>query len=291
MTDISKAVNSWEERLDHLEKHGSHDQASHGPKGGRKGAPMGEHVPAPVFAAGDIGANFIDPATGDFTPERKALHDQIVNDVIGNTPASADPTMTMMGGGTAAGKGTVLGSGQVALPKDNVMIDADEMKKMLPETQAMMASGDSTWAAKSHEESSYLTKRTMAASAARDVNFTLDGTGDSGAASLDGKMSYARNKGYKVAAVYVTVPTSMAISRAQGRGEKTGRFVPESITRGTHAGVSKVFSHAANSVDTMTLWDTSAGGAGLLLASKPLGGSFSVKNKAGYDAFLAKGNE
>src|ERR1039458_3336873 len=100
---------------------------------------------------------------GNFTPERAALHDQIVKNALSGVQPSDNPTFKMMGGGSASGKSSMISSGKV----DNtnmVTIDADHIKTQFPEFAQMKAAGDSTWAAHLHEESSYVASRIQAAS-------------------------------------------------------------------------------------------------------------------------------
>jgi predicted ABC-type ATPase len=118
----------------------------------------------------------------------------------------------------------------------------------------------------------------------------LDGTGNNKASSVERKISAAREAGYTVKGHYVTCPTDVAVQRAIVRGEETGRVVPESVVRGTHAGVSRVVPQVASSFDTFDLVDTS-GPTPIKVASATKGNPITVENQALYDDFLAKGNE
>jgi predicted ABC-type ATPase len=229
-------------------KHGTHDQKTHGRRGGipQQGgarAGMGDIKITDAMAAemqgGSAAPFLVKNENGDweFTPERQALHDRIVKESVDGVPSSADPTYVVMGGGPAAGKSTILESGQVSLPKNTVEVNADTCKTKLPEWDTAGANRASV----THAESSYLAKRTQAAAFERKQNIVLDGTGDTSPASMTGKIDTARAAGYKVEAHYVTLPTDMAVANALARGQKTGRFVPEEVIRTTHAGVSTTF--------------------------------------------------
>jgi predicted ABC-type ATPase len=277
-------------------KHGTHDQKTHGRRGGipQQGgarAGMGDIKITDAMAAemqgGSAAPFLVKNENGDweFTPERQALHDRIVKESVDGVPSSADPTYVVMGGGPAAGKSTILESGQVSLPKNTVEVNADTVKAKLPEWDTAGANRASV----THAESSYLAKRTQAAAFERKQNIVLDGTGDTSPASMTGKIDTARAAGYKVEAHYVTLPTDMAVANALARGQKTGRFVPEEVIRTTHAGVSTTFPAVAGKFDSVTLYDTTVFGATKVIATGGKG-ALDIIDKVAYDAFLAKGN-
>ena len=219
-----------------------------------------------------------------FTPERQAIHDKIVAESVDGVPSSDNPTYTVMGGGPAAGKSTIVKSGAVGIPENSVEVNADLCKEKLPEWQT---AGD-TRAQFTHEESSYLAKRTQAAAFERKQNVLLDGTGDTSPESMSKKIDSARNAGYQVEGHYVTLDTNMAVANALARGKETGRYVPEEIVRVTHAGVSQTFPVIADRFDKVSLYDTTVMGKPRLIA-KGGGGVVDILDQTAYDAFIAKG--
>jgi len=227
-----------------------------------------------------------------FTPERQALHDKIVSDAVDGVPESNDLTYTVMGGGPASGKSSLLKSGTVELPKDSVKIDADGIKEQLPEWGNPSHHADA--AEFTHEESSYLAKRTQAAAFEQKKNVLLDGTGDTSPESMGKKIDAARNAGYKVNANYVTLPVSEALKNNKARGDEMKaqglfpRYVPEEIVRETHAGVSQTFPVIAHRFDKVTLYDTSVMGKPHLIA-KGGGGVVDIIDQTAYNVFIAKG--
>lgn len=224
-----------------------------------------------------------------FSAERQALHDRIVSEAADGVPVSSDPTYHIMGGGPAAGKSSAIESGIVNVPGADkaVQINADEVKGSLKDADKLERED---WAAFTHEESSYVAKRIQAAAIERGQDAVLDGTGDSSASSIRRKIEGARAAGYKVEGHYVTCPTETAVSRAQARGERTGRFVPESIIRGTHSAVSRVVPEVASDFDSFTLVDTSAR-TPRKVASATRGNPVKVEDQALWDEFTAKGAE
>ena len=270
------------------------EQISGGPNNPRAG--MGDiginDNTAAEMASGSAGPHLIKNEQGqwEFTQERQALHDKIVSDAVDGVPTSANPTYYVMGGGPAAGKSSMLATGQVNVPqgKQATQVNADDVKTQLPEYKSMSSAGDLNAAAFSHEESSYLSKRIQSAGMERGTDVVLDGTGDSTAKSIGGKVDSARAQGYKVVGNYATVPTDVAIARANDRGRKTGRYVPETVIRQTHAGVSSVFPQVAGKFDEINLFDTT--GRPRLIA-KGGKGKLNIIDQAGYDSFLAKASE
>jgi predicted ABC-type ATPase len=262
------------------------------PEGNRKG--MGDiKIDDKTLAdlrAGTSATPFLTPE-GEFTPERTALHDEIINKVLeGVEPTGEQPKFYVLGGGSGAGKTSSIESGALPVPKadssESATINADNIKDELPETVAMQAAGDTTWAAFTHEESSYIASRAQAAALERGIDTVLDVTGDSSEEKLEGKIEPFRNAGYSIIGAYVTIPTETAIERATARAERSGRFVPEGAIRASHEGVSRIFESVQDKFDTMTLVDNTDGARVIATGS---GGVLTVTDQAAYDAFLAKG--
>jgi len=105
------------------------------------------------------------------------------------------------------------------------------------------------------------------------------------------KVNALRAKGQKVVAHYVTVPTDMAVERAGARAKQTGRVVPESFIRATHASVSRVMQEAVSEglFDELTLWDTRHDKPVKVISSQ--GKKVTVHDHGLWDEFIAKGSE
>jgi hypothetical protein len=238
-----------------------------------------------------------------WSPERQALHDQIVAEHVLGVPRSTDPTITLMGGGPASGKTSVRDQGEVGVPKAGsgkaVDVNPDDVKTGyedrsgaptrtgIPEYHELKAKGDPTAAAFTHEESSYISKRIAQAAVERGQDVVIDGTGDSGIGSLTAKVAPAKAAGYKTKGVYVTIPTGEAVRRSRARGERSGRVVPDEVVIETHQKVSRVFPQAvaAGTFDEIELWDNTT--TPKLVFSSKKGG---VQDQGLYDAFVAKGD-
>lgn len=123
----------------------------------------------------------------------------------------------------------------------------------------------------------------------RRLDIVSDGTGNHGVSDMKGKIDGAKKAGYKVVGIYATVPTQDALTRANVRGQQTGRFVPPEVIVNTHAGVSKIFSTIAPMFDKVTLYETS--GKLTLLASSEGGKPLVVHNTQLFATFEAKAFE
>ena len=236
---------------------------------------------------------------GGYEPseERAYLHQQIINQVTEGVPQSSDPTFYMLGGGPASGKSTFLKSGATDTPdKANaVHVNADDIKAMLPENPRMVNGGDADFfnaASFSHEESSMLAKRVQDRAIENKQNIVLDGTGDSAINKLASKVESARQNGYKVNGVYVSVPTEVAWSRSVQRAlGASKRYVPKAVVEETHIAVSGTLRQAVEGglFDKISLWDNT--GSAPKLVGSGSGNDFMISDSDAWQAFLAKENE
>ena len=226
---------------------------------------------------------------GNLTPERQALHDDIVESFFSGSKPIANPVARMTGGGPASGKSVLTNTGKIKLPKNIVKIDTDEIKKFLPEYNLKVDFDDFKAAAFAHDESSLLGKRIMKKAAEQNRNLFLDGTGDSSYEKLAKKVKVMRSSGQKVVADYVTVDTAEAIRRNEARFRKTGRMVPNSFVSNTHSNISKILPEALenNLFDEVNLWDTNTQGKTIkVMSSKD--GKTTIFRKDLWERFLSK---
>ena len=238
------------------------------------------------------------------TAERQALHDEIVAKAVAGVPSSENPTFYMLGGGPASGKSSAIKSGSIVVPDKTkaVQINADDVKAELPEYETLRTSSDNTdffnAASFAHEESSILAKEIQAKAFELKQDAVLDGTGDSSIEKLEGKINQAKNAGYSVQGIYLTVPTDVAISRSFERSLNSGerRFVPPVMVAATHASVSNTFIEATTRpglFDKLDLWDSNVpfGQKSIHIGTSNADGSFAVLDDARWQAFKDKGNK
>lgn len=238
----------------------------------------------------DANGQYIPPSDpSEWTPERQAMHREIIADATAGVPRSEQPTLYMMGGGPAAGKSSIIKNGDVKHPEKHVLSNPDEFKADLPEYRDGLAAGDPRAARVAHEESSYLNKQAMRAAADNGQDVVWDGTGDNSIDKLESQVRVLKDRGYKVEADYVTCDTETAVERSNARGKKTGRFVPEEAVRETHARVSEIWPEAVarGLFDRSDLYDTTSGGKPVLVATAR-GTTLEVKDQAAYQRFLDK---
>jgi predicted ABC-type ATPase len=224
---------------------------------------------------------------GKFTPEREALHDKIINEILDGVPVSEDPTFYFMGGGTASGKSSFLRANGIPGLREGryAHIDPDDIKRLLPETDILIELGDEGWVGYTHEESSYLAKRLLKASSERRIDHLLDGTGNSTVGSVANKIKQAREAGYKIEAQYVSIPYEEAVAREASRAARTGRKVPDQIIRSTHAGVSNTLPKVTDLFDELYLYNNETGPE---LIFRSLAGKDEIIDAGRYREFLAK---
>jgi len=239
---------------------------------------------------------------GNWLPERRKLHDEIVDDFTKNAisvPEGEEKVFHMVAGGTASGKGTVIGAGKVELPRGHVKVDADEIKARLPEFVEGRRVMDPGAAGFVHLESSYLSERIMQRSVEFNTHVVLDGVGDGGLEKISKRVNRFKASGYKVKGDYVTVPTDVAVQRARERalsgGTDPGRQISETVTRSLHKGVSQDFPRvsAADVFDELHLYDTNipVGAEPRLIFSKVRGEDAVIHDETLWGEFLAKAAE
>lgn len=240
---------------------------------------------------------------GNLTPEREAVHRQIIDDLLtGKIPVEGQATMTMLGGGPASGKSSVMNPDTSGDPHA-VTVDPDMMKKLLPGFKELATSGNKEEAKKAadfyHEESSALAKRFCEVAYSENYNVVYDGTGDGKISSVQKKVDGARAKGYRVEAKYVTIDTETAVQRSEKRYQdakakgETPRDVPAEEVRKIHANVSDISVAVAAQFDTFEVWDNNgARGQQKLIATG--GGGKGLKAVPGqedaFSSYLSKGN-
>ena len=232
---------------------------------------------------------------GKLTPEREAVHKEIINKLLqGKEPVEGQATMTMLGGGPASGKSSVMNP-DTSKDKHAVTVDPDAIKHMLPGFKEM-AEKDPNAAAFYHEESSALAKRFSEVAYSENYNVIYDGTGDGSTGSVAKKINAAREKGYRVEAKYVSIDTEEAVRRNQKRYDdavakgETPRLPPVDMVIATHTKCTDISVAMAPQFDHIEIWDNNgARGQQKLVATGGGGKGLVATDKGGFDRFLSKG--
>ena len=195
--------------------------------------------------------------SSDYLPERKALHDQILRDLLeGKTPPTNNegepqqPEAFFMAGGTASGKSTLLEDkeSELRLPSEQhtVHIDPDKIKESLPEYRELLSRGDHFAAAAVHRESGDIARLALDHAIKSGLNVIIDGTGNSAPGQFVEQLNRMNDLGYAVDVVYADLPVKDAIEYTVFRAENEGRFVPIPVVRQIHKSVSQNFGEVAN---------------------------------------------
>jgi len=240
-------------------------------------------------------------AEGEYTPERKELHEEIINYVMKKIITSEEGTeeveeltYQMMGGGIAAGKTTSIRSGFVKLPRNHSMIAADDIKNMLPEYQKLLKARRYEGAELVHLESSDITWEIHRRLLAQGThNIVMDGTADGDLDSMVGTLTRMREAGYRLVVDYSSNPTDLAVFYSKNRAERTGRWVAEGVTRRVHRAVSirAIEFLERDLFDEMRLWDTEISGKARAILDATRGGTIFVRNREALRRFLDKGGQ
>ena len=266
------------------------------------------------------------------TVERAQLHDEIVEyEMAGKVrrPSSGKPVFVFMGGGPASGKTTMLKEGSISVPTRDakgavkvgadavhaIEIAADEYKGFIPEYEALRKGRGSEEMRKkaagfAHEESSMIAKAIQRRAMDLGVDIVLDGLGDSDKGALMGKVQRAKSAGYQVRGLYATIPTELAVERADARGKPQGvqttvsegftitgegRYVSPLVIRAAHAKVSAVLPSviAEGVFDDVTVVDTRKPAKVIYRYDGTAKGDAkgTVVDSAGWREFLEKGQE
>lgn len=243
---------------------------------------------------------------GKLTPEREALHKQIIDDYFeGKMPTEGEHILRFMGGGSASGKSSVENKGVIPKldEKSSITVDPDDVKSYLPEFQDFAPTNDKM-AGLSHEESSLISKQIYAIALEEGFDVKYDGTGDGSVGSVMKKVNAAKEAGYRVEAEYLTVDVPVALERNQARYEsgmkkfKEGRSdipprkVGEAEVRSIHKKVSQIAPQVAKNFDRINIYDNNGDGPPVKIAEggngkdlKPIKG-----REREFQKFLDKGN-
>lgn len=198
-----------------------------------------------------------------YTPERKKLHKQIIQGILdsANGPKPGEkPVAVLMGGGSAAGKGTIRSA--LVIPKyqsEGIQLgisDCDDIKSQLPEYEHFKSQDVESAAYRVHEESMDIAMEALDELIKHKKNLMFDGTMKS-IGKYTRIIDNLHKAGYHIQIVGTDVPVEVAIQRSNQRAKQTGRKVPEGIIRGSHGGFAATFPELIDKVDSYSLYDNS----------------------------------
>ena len=199
----------------------------------------------------------------EYHGERKELHDEIIAAAVKGVkrvPDNQKPVAIVMMGGGGAGKGTLI-KAVVHDHGDFVHVDPDEVKKEFPEYKQAMSfttiggttvtAKDAAWMA--HEESGDVGERMLATAMGNRQNVIVDGTGKNGVKHAD-KIKALQAQGYHVKLLYAHTEMEEAVSRAAGRADRSGRYVPIPVLEDAHTKIPGNFEYVARHADEFMLF-------------------------------------
>lgn len=163
----------------------------------------------------------------NYLPKRQKLHREIYQKLMSPeriaaaTPADGEqPTFTLLGGRGGSGKSWF--KGKVYDHDKAIVLDADEIKGMLPEYEGWNAH-------QVHSESSDILETVLSTARALGLNVVLDATLKTAAGAL-AKVDEFKGNGYRIEAHYMHLPRQEAAKRAVQRFlGKTKRYVPVEV--------------------------------------------------------------
>lgn len=222
-----------------------------------------------------------------YTRARHRLHESLLWDAFTGSPVD-QPTATVLAGGPASGKSTLLQS--LTVPTPFTLVDPDSFKTRLPEFGALVADGDQRAASVVHEESSDLAAELLRRAAAARHHVVIDQLGDGPPGRFLTKLRTLLDLGFEVAVAYADVPVDVASERNVERAGRTGRLVAESDLRTLHREVSARFTEVieVSELRSVALYDCSEQPPSLV--AEYAGGSSRVVNADKLKAFRAKAN-
>lgn len=232
-----------------------------------------------------------------YIPERKLLHDKIINDYFAQYPKVEGEKVFMLGGAPANGKSTVVDGGFLPHPKGSFIVDPDKIKSMIPEYRMLLSQKDKSLVKSAanfvHEESSYIGKQIRKKALEQNYSAVLDGVNDGKIEKLMSNVAAVRKEsgGKPIRADYVSLDTNLSLKLAEARAKATGRTVPLDHVRDQNKEISILLPKAIDKkvFDELYLWDTNQEGKARLILTQ-INGKLKVYNQKLYNDFLMKAN-
>jgi predicted ABC-type ATPase len=189
----------------------------------------------------------------DYLQERVELHQKIMEHFLSAdrvqaaTPREgAEPVLVMLGGRGGSGKSRF--EDEVYSRSRCIVLDADEIKKMLPEYKGWNA-------AVVHEESSDILDVILQLCLDLRLNVVLDATMKS-ATGVSKRVRKFKSQRFRIEAHYMYLPRKVAAKRAAGRfcAHDNGRYVPVEVILGNTSNESN-FDSLRPLCDAWSFWN------------------------------------
>lgn len=200
-------------------------------------------------------ADFHKNEDGEYSLERKNLHDQIISKRLDLVKSSKKPIAILTGGGSGSGKSSVLKAALANMKDDLVHIDADDIKKDIPEYNEMTKENNPDAAALAHDESSDLSSELINRAIESNKPFVYDSTMKN-VEKFKKLIDKLKKSGFEVHIVFAYCDPDTAKQRADMRAKKTGRKVPDSIIEESHKGAINGLNFLHELADSTTVYNT-----------------------------------
>ena len=177
---------------------------------------------------------------GQYTPERKKLHDEIIATFHEGKPCIEQrPAVAILTGGAPASGKTTFIKKYVDLDPDKVYhVDADEVRAMLPEYKGYNAT-------QTHLETADMVNQLIdEIGVPCDHDLIYDGTMNK-ATKYEKIVDKLHKLGYKVFVVYISIPEQVSKERVIARYKKAGRYVPMKVIEEVYDMGLKAFEKVA----------------------------------------------
>lgn len=206
----------------------------------------------------DTQAHYKAKGGGDYTPERKALHEKIVgafSDHVLPVRPGGQKLAILMAGGPAAGKSTILRHMMNdEMSKQFVMVNPDDVKEHIPEYQEAIKGSARNAAILCHEESSDLAEEIRDRAIRDGKHLIIDGT-------MKNITKYAKlidrlkKEGYKIHMTMVDLDVDQAKHFARKRAERSGRWIPMDMLEKAYPAVRKSFTSLKDHADDFEVYN------------------------------------
>ena len=228
---------------------------------------------------------------GVLAPERKALHDKIVDSFFEDVtpvPVGKTPVAIMMMGGPASGKSSMVRASGAA--EDNFMVvDVDAIKEQIPEYQRAVSNRAKNAAAMVHDESSdWIGKRVRDRAIEERYNVVIDGTGKT-LTSYVTNMAKLKEQGYRVTLMLADSTAEIGQERQKPRARRTGRYVP-SFVFSAYKTIPANFAEFRSEADQFFVYDTRTLPAKLVWSSSADGQTETVHDTEWMADFISRSN-
>jgi hypothetical protein len=169
---------------------------------------------------------------GEYTPERQALHDELVDQQLNGHADQEEPHLTLTSGGTASGKSDAARKAQEEM-RDCVYVNTDEMRALLPEFSLVEGTDK---AGLLQEEAGDVRDQLLAGAVVSKMNVIWDAPGSPRVAD---HLNEIQKRGYRVTIAYTHRPVEEAKAAAVYRAKHASnradrRVVPDTVIEDSH---------------------------------------------------------